>query len=223
MLDTNNPPVEQTKDARAPVTNTKKSAIKYILIGASVPITCLIIYCCVHFKGGDNNFAIRSSDTVAGINISGAWFLQPVNRPVALKLASVSGEITLNVIDSNYCNIVINRSVGNVVLSRKYNIQKLNLTFNDPMVGKKVTYVIDSLLANTNYFVLRDTSGKELFRVWSYNVAGSKLASENALQRNAFLYPTLSPQEVVDKPYKLKMTGSLYKERPSKVNIDKLF
>jgi hypothetical protein len=223
MSETNSPTVDPNKDAKEPITNAKKSTIKYILIGALIPIIGFILYRYVNLKDSNNNFAIHSTDTVANINISGAWFLQPINRSVALSLANVNGEFTLNIIDSNYCNVVFNQNTGNVVLSRKYNIQKLNLTFTDPIAGKKVTYIMDSLLANTNCFVLRDTSGKELFKVWSYSVAGAKLSSQNVLQRNAFLYPTLSPQEVVKEPYTLKMTRRFYKKIVSKVNISKLF
>jgi len=222
-MEANNSPNDQTTNADRAKKNNNNSAIKYILIGAAVPILGLIIYRTVHFKGSDNNFAIHASDTVANINISGGWFLQPINRSVALSLANVNGEITLNIIDSIYCTVILNQNIGNVVLSRRYKIQNLNLTFDDPIAGKKVTYTIDSLIANTNSFVLRDKSGKELFKVWSYNVAGEKLSSENVLQRNAFLYPTISSQEITDKPYTLKMAGRFYKKKTSKINISKLF
>jgi len=153
----------------------------------------ILLQSCV--QNGNNN--LNASDTTQTLGIiEGHWFLQPLDKKVALALANTKGMISINFLDSVYCNVEIKGFAGNLTLSRKYKIDSTKLIFEDPTVNKKIEFNTSYVNSVDSTFFILNSQSIKLFKVYPYDQRTVDLLnSENTLQRNEFLYPTLTVKE----------------------------
>ncbi len=126
--------------------------------------------------------------------LTGHWFLQPIDRQIAGGCVRTKSTISINFIDSVYCNIEITGIGGDVSLSRKYKLDSNKLVFENPTLNTSVDYYTKLNMKDSTFILLEDA--QQLFKCTPYNQRTRNLLnSENSLQKLEFLYPTLTPKE----------------------------
>ena len=153
-------------------------------------------------------------------SLQGHWFLQPANRKVALSLVNIQGAVSINFIDSAYCNLDISSIGGDLTLSRKYRIDSNKIVFEDPTTNIFITYNIGTLNMKDSTFIISDYDNNPYFKGIPYNDKTRMLLnSESALQKQEFLYPTLDLKERAGLHFE-EVDGKLNKVEPEKSDVD---
>lgn len=176
-------------------------------------------------QNGQNNIDVTDSTQTLG-SIGGHYFLQPLNRKIALALSSARGRISIDFIDSVYCNIEVIDLGGDITLSRKYKLDNDKIIFEDPTIDKKVIYSTSYIHGPDSTFFILDSHKIKLYKVYPYDERTVNLLnSENILQKDEFLYPTLNEKERIGEHFE-EINGRLHRVdtiEKTDVNLYKLF
>ncbi|WP_214070576.1 hypothetical protein [Mucilaginibacter sp. dw_454] len=170
---------------------------------------------------------ISSNPTTPPIlqGLTGHWFLQPIDRQIAGDCVETKSTISINFIDSIYCNVEITSIGGDISLSRKYKIDSNKLVFENPTLNTSVDYYIKINSKDSTLTLSEDA--QQLFKCIPYNQkTKSLLYSENTLQKLEFLYPTLTVKEREGLHFE-EINGKLqqvdYNNGSGEMTLDKLF
>ncbi len=163
--------------------------MKKLILSLLLLLTTTLYYSCQN----DVSTNIDAPQILKGLD--GKWFLQPIDRQIAGGCVHTKSTISINFIDSVYCNVEITSIGGDVSLSRKYKIDSNKIVFENPTLNTSIDYYIGKLNMKDSTFILSE-SAQQLFRCIPYNQrTRSLLNSENSLQKLEFLYPTLTAKE----------------------------
>lgn len=194
--------------------NDMKLRNKIVLITTSI---CLILGC-----------TRKSESTVEEKpSITGAAFLQPIDKKLSLALAPTT-YLVIDFLDSVYCDVEYH-GYRNMKISRKYTIDSNNvLKVYNPVTTRTKTFKI--VEEGTNSFLV-NTKGIKLYKILSSDTLNAYI-NTSELKKGEFLYPTLTPSErqfgaedrfVKDENGNLQMMTHPLKSKVRKIDIFNLF
>lgn len=189
-------------------------------------LSLLLLSTLTFYYSCQDNVSTNTDVPQALQGLQGHWFLQPIDRQIASDCVKTKSTISINFIDSVYCNVEITSMGGDISLSRKYKIDSNKLVLENPTLNTSVDYYIGKLNMRDSTFILSE-SAQQLFKCIPYNQrTKSLLYSENSLQKLEFLYPTLTVKEregLHFEEIKGKLQEVDYNNGSDEMTLDKLF